>query len=183
MHNSELQTWIDQSSHFSRDDVKVYHDVFTEMEVEAIDKHLERPNWRYGHYSSKAYGNAPPFWSMTLIEDKIFTNILINTINEITGVEHDILTVYANGQTYGQSGNPHQDAYDDSGRTFLWYANPWDVRWNGKTVFFTRDGYKFVVPCFNSAVYFPGMIPHYAEETTRTFGGLRKTIAWKLRVK
>lgn len=181
--NDKLKIWIEASSHFKKEDIITYDDIFEEQRVLAIKALLGRAQWRYGHFSSSQYANSPPFWSMTLIEDKLFTEILLNKINEITGVEHDLLTVYANGQTYGQSGMPHIDNHEPDCRTFLWYASPWDVRWNGKTCFYVEGGNHFVVPKFNSAVYFSSMIPHFAEETTRTFGGLRQTVAWKLRVK
>lgn len=170
---------------FTHEDVKEYTNVFNELELESIVRYLERPQWRFGHISSTdKYRNLPPFWSMSLINDEFFTEHLLNKIQEITGDELELLTVYSNGQTYGQGGQPHPDCHNELGRTFLFYSNThWDIRWNGNTVFLFDDAPKFVVPAPNKAVYFPGIIPHFAQETTRPFGGLRTTIAWKLQLK
>lgn len=167
---------------FTKNDIIRYNNVFSEVEVESIFKYLERPKWRYGHISSTyEYKNCPPFWSMSLVDDEFFTTHLLNKIKQITGDDLIIKTVYANGQTYGISGQPHVDAYDENGRTFIYYVNRgWDVRWNGKTTFIFNDEYHHEIPGPNQAVYFPGMIKHFAEETTRTFGGLRMSVAWKL---
>jgi len=173
------------NSKFGISDIKRYTNVFTELEHQSILKYLERPKWRYGHVSSTIdFKNAPPFWSMTLIYDEFFTKHLLNRICKITGDDLELDTVYANGQTYGQSGQPHQDSLQDNERTFIYYPETfWDIRWNGKTVFMTNEGITYTIPNPNTAVYFPGIIKHYAEETARAFGGLRKTIAWKLRLK
>lgn len=169
---------------FEPKDIKVYEDVFTQEEQKSIIKYLERPNWRFGHFSSREYRNCPPFWSMPLSKDSFFTEHLLNKIKQKTGDDFDLITVYANGQTYGAGGQPHSDDCTEFGRTFLYYANlAWDVRWNGKTVFIFDNNYHYELPKNNKAVYFPGMIKHFAEETTRTFGGMRMTIAWKVRVK
>lgn len=172
---------------FNENDIKTFDNVFSEVEMHSIIKYLERPMWRYGHVSStkdKRYMNCPPFWSMTLVKDEFFTEHLLNKILEVTGDDLILETVYANGQTYGIGGQPHEDSVDEYGRTFLLYANTgWDVRWNGKTTFMFQDKSIHVQPAYNKAVYFPGIIKHFAEETTRTFGGLRTTVAWKLRLK
>lgn len=171
---------------FNEDDIKIFDNVFSEVELQSIEKYLERPKWRYGHVSSSfKYKNCPPFWSMSLTGDTFFTEHLLNKILDITGNNFDLETVYANGQTYGIGGQPHEDSLTEDGRTFLFYANKgWDVRWNGKTTFMIdKTNVRHVMPEYNRAVYFPGQITHFAEETTRTFGGLRTTIAWKLKLK
>lgn len=164
---------------FKPSNIRVFRNVFSQEHCESIDVFLDRPQWRYGHISDVQ--NTPPFWMMHLGRDKLFTETLIQPICEATGDDLKVLSVYANGQTYGLGGQPHVDANDDRGRTFIFYANAgWDVRWNGKTCFLFDDGPVWVTPEINKAVYFPGQIKHFAEETTRTFGGLRKTVAWKL---
>ena len=178
MHNSEVV-----KNTFTADAIQIYKPVFSVEELETMSRYLERPMWRYGHISSTKH-QTPPFWSMSLHDNKFFTEDLLNKIQELTGDELQVITCYANGSTYGLGGQPHQDAHDEYGRTFLLYANTaWDVRWNGKTTFLFDHGPEFVYPELNKAVYFPGIIPHFSEEPARTFGGLRKTVAWKLRLK
>lgn len=166
---------------FNSDNIRIFRNVFSEEHRESINVFLERPLWRYGHVTGSGNTNAPPFWIMQLGRDKLFAETLVQPIREATGDDFKVLSVYANGQTYGLGGQPHEDGYDERARTFLWYANgAWDVRWNGKTCFIFDNGPVWVTPEINKAVYFPGQIKHFAEEPTRTFGGLRKTVAWKL---
>jgi len=174
----------DLPHNFTKEDIISYENVFSEPEVESIFQYLSRPNWRYGHVSSgQNYKNCPPFWSMSLVDDEFFTVHLLNKIKELTGEDLIISSVYANGQTYGLGGQPHLDANDDKGRTFIYYANHgWDVRWNGKTTFMFKNGYHHEMPSQNKAIYFPGIIKHFAEETSRTFGGLRMSVVWKLQL-
>ena len=162
--------------------MEIFHDVFPQYDCEEIQRCLERAQWRYGHGSRKD-GTGIPFWIMELDNDKFFTDYLLNIIRDLVDdpglkLEH----VYANGHVFGDKGMPHVDSYDDDGRTFLYYANPrWNPLWGGKTCFINEDNtYDYVIPGRNKAVYFPGKIQHYAEEVSRTFAGLRITIAWKL---
>tara|TARA_B100000035_G_C20998104_1_gene553476 strand:+ start:266 stop:802 length:537 start_codon:yes stop_codon:yes gene_type:complete len=178
MHNFDFE-----KHNYTPSDLKIFKPCFSVNEMDTMGRYLSRPKWRYGHISSPKH-QTPPFWSMSLIDLPFFMEDLLNKIQELTGDELVCTTCYANGATYGLSGQPHQDAFNEYGRTFLLYANTaWDVRWNGKTTFLFDDGPQFVTPELNKAVYFPGLIPHFSEETTRTFGGLRKTVAWKLKLK
>jgi Rps23 Pro-64 3,4-dihydroxylase Tpa1-like proline 4-hydroxylase len=170
---------------FEETDIISYNDVFDNKEYSDIVKHLSGPHWRYGHGSDKKnpnYKNSPPFWIMELNEEKLFTEVLFQKILNLTESKFSLLSVYANGHTYGTKGRPHQDSYDKKGYTFLYYPNSvWDLEWGGKTAFILdEDKYYFKNPKPNCAILFPGTIWHYAEETSRMFNGLRITIAWKL---
>lgn len=170
-------------------EILCYDDFFDKEEFDKILDYVSRPCWGFGHGSYDKdhpnHKNSLPFWGMNLDNEEYFTNYLLNKIQDKTYTRYKLLTVYANGHTFGTKGSFHQDWYDISGRTFLLYANAtWDVEWGGNTVFDYGNGdYQFSVPKPNSAILFPGMIPHYADATTRLFGGLRVTIAWKLVLK
>ena len=171
---------------FDEKDIKNYYDVFNDHDYLQIMKYLSRAKWRYGHGSyrktDQEYYSSPPFWIMELNEDEFFSEILFEKIKHIIGKKSSLHSVYANGHMYGTKGRPHQDWIDESGLTFLYYPNSkWDIEWGGKTAFILdRDKYYYRNPQPNSAVLFPGMIWHYAEETSRLFSGLRTTIAWKI---
>lgn len=170
---------------FDESDIISYTNVFDEQEYSDIILQMSSPMWRYGHGSDKKnsnYKNSPPFWIMELKQEKLFSETLFEKIIKLTGKNFRLNTVYANGHTYGTKGRPHQDWYTKEGYTFLYYPNAvWDLEWGGKTAFILdKDKYYFNCPKPNSAVLFPGMIWHYAEETSRLFTGLRVTIAWKL---
>lgn len=170
---------------FDESDIVSYDDVFNNEDYNKIVSHLSEARWRYGHSSNKRnpnYKSSPSFWIMELNDEELFTSTLLEKIKVVIGKKCTLTTVYANGHTYGTKGRPHQDSYDENGFTFLYYPNSvWDLEWGGKTAFILdKDKYYFRTPKPNSAVLFPGMIWHYAEETSRLFTGLRITIAWKL---
>lgn len=169
------------ASQFTHKDVKIFDNIFSEHEVASIFAYLDRPRWQYGHVSSsKNYTNAPPFWAMDLTTEKYFTEYLFQKLQQTLGEELDLYRCYCNGQVYGTGGQPHRDGFDERARTILFYANEsWDIRWNGKTCILLDEGPHYVVPGINRAVYFPGVVRHFAEETTRTYGGMRKTVVWK----
>lgn len=184
-------------------DVKVFDNVFSEEDFLSVYRHLcFSSKWSFGSHSQRpdigednqqvirlnAYSGirshhdpfVTPFWRMELSEEKFFNTYLFDKVKELTGDDFDIEMIYANGQTYGQSGSFHQDHHE--GHTFLLYSNShWDVEWGGNTVFMDEDNVlKYIPPIPNRAVYFPGTILHYAESPTRRYSGLRMTVAFKL---
>jgi len=165
---------------FSENDIISYDRVFDNDSYFKITNYISDAKWRYGH------GSYPKddisFWIMELNDNEFFTKILLEKINTLVGKKFSLDSVYANGHTYGTKGRPHQDWYDKTGYTFLYYPNSsWDLEWGGKTIFILdRDKYFCKLPKPNCAVLFPGRIWHYAEETSRLFTSLRVTIAWKL---
>lgn len=170
-------------------DIIEYDNFFSDKDYEKILETVRSPNWQFGHGSyhpdDPDYEKSFPFWVMGLEKDKFFTDHLLNIIEQKTQQQYELYDVYANGHTFGTNGLFHEDWHDDRGRTFLLYANKsWNVDWGGKTVFnLGNDNYHFVVPKPNSAILFPGLIPHAAEGTSRKFVDLRVTIAWKLLIK
>lgn len=174
---------------YSESDIVRYQNVFSISDYEKILNHVYDAKWQFGHGSfdpsDPRHKTAYPFWAMSFKNNEFFTRYLLNIIEEKTNQRYDIFDVYANGHTFGTKGSFHQDWYDDTGRTFLFYANEmWNIDWGGKTMFDFGDGkYYFSVPQPNSALFFPGVIPHAAEGPTRNFPGLRITIAWKLLLK
>lgn len=170
---------------YSVEDIVEYPNVFSSVDHSSIFRYTQLDKWAWGHKSEHNKDTMPPFWYMELSEEKFFSKHLLSKIQETTNQEFLLERVYANGQTYGMRGKPHVDGHVDTCRTFLYYPmDSWDVQWGGKTAFIipteTGNKYHYVIPEPNKAVLFPGQIYHWAEETTRTFGGLRVSIAWKL---
>lgn len=174
---------------YSKSDIKQYNDVFSKSDYVKILHKVHESKWKFGHGSyhpsDPNFGKGYPFWVMGLEDDSFFTDHLLNIIKEKTEQDYELYDVYANGHTFGTSGSFHEDWHDDRGRTFLFYANDrWSLNWGGKTAFnFGNDDFYFHVPKPNTAILFPGLIPHAAEGTSRNFVGLRITIAWKLVLK
>lgn len=162
--------------------MEIFENVFNETDLEIIFNKMKEPKWRYGH-GSKTDGKGIKFWIMELDDDVFFYKYCLNIIRD--RLKQPGLTlerVYANGHVFGDKAMPHVDSYHDGGGTFLFYANDgWDRLWGGATQFdFGNGKYACAMPGRNRAVFFPGKIEHYADEVSRTFTGLRVTIAWKL---
>ena len=159
--------------------IKLYDNPFEQEEWEYIWKVGERPRWQFGHVSSKESGI--PFWAMNLNEDQFFTVTLFLKIRALLREDVSIERVYANGATYGQPGGRHVDSSAPGALTFLIYANPtWEPSWGGRTVFLPPDGECSILPKPKTAVCFPANVPHFADDLSRTFTGLRTTVAYKL---
>lgn len=162
--------------------MEIYDNVFSQFDYGEIIHKSQQAKWQYGH-GSKNEDNVLPFWVMSLKDDEFFTDYLLNIIRDVVNEpDLELVDVYANGHVFGDKAMPHVDSYHDGGGTFLFYANDgWDRLWGGATQFdFGNGKYACAMPGRNRAVFFPGKIEHYADEVSRTFTGLRVTIAWKL---
>lgn len=174
---------------FDKSQIIEYRNVFSNTDYAKILQKVSEPKWQFGHgsyhHTDPNYKKSYPFWVMGLEDDLFFTEHLLNIIKEKTNQDYELYDVYANGHTFGTKGSFHEDWHDDRGRTFLLYANDtWNVDWAGKTIFsLGHEEFYFHVPKPNSAIFFPGIIPHAAEGPSRNFVGLRITIAWKLLLK
>lgn len=167
-------------------DIKRYMDVFSLEDHRKINNDMFQAKWKFGHGSFPAGDRRRryPFWVMGLTEDPYYTEYLLNIIQETTQQEYKLYDVYANGHTFGTMGDFHVDWYDSSEITFLYYANDkWRPDWCGQTIFDLNGQYNYQYPHPNSAISFPGLIPHMSEGVSRSFTGLRVTIAWKLLLK
>lgn len=167
---------------FTSEDIILYENLFSDMERETIKSYLNRPMWNWGHKSNYDSKSAP-FWNMLLNNDKYFTEYLFQKIQAVTGDDLILERCYANGNTFGLPGDIHQDSSSEKAMTFMYYANyDWDERLGGKTAFIFDDETqnKYILPKKGRSVYFPGLIPHYAEEVARLFAGLRVTVVWKM---
>ena len=165
-----------------------YDNFFEKEDWEEILEKFSQPKWQYGHRSHPPghpeFDEEVLFWSMRFEDDPFFCDYLLGIIEEKTNQKYELINVYCNGNTFGQGGSFHQDWDDDQGRTFLLYANPyWKQEWGGKTVFKRGNSYAYSEFTPNSALLFPGIIPHRSEGPDRLFTGLRKTVTWKLVLK
>ena len=142
---------------------------------------MERPKWSFT-------GGQPPnqFWHMDGLEsepyfrDELLTQIESKLGRKFAGVER----IYANGQTALQHGAPHRD---DGDVTFLYYPNPvWDDAWNGSLLFLSgrssRGGRKVAHSVQykpNRGLLFPANLAHCADAPSKSFTGLRVSLAYK----
>ena len=161
----------------------LYDNVLTEEEHILCYNNLRfGTNWEFSQVSSKEKEDGFYFWYNELSNNQFYNQTFFSRIKKITGKEFSLKAVYANGQTYGLSGDLHVDSNDDSSYTFLYYVNPyWDVRWGGATIIYTdADKYTSITPKPNTAIMFKGNTLHAGMEPTRHCKELRITIAFKL---
>lgn len=157
--------------------IKVFNDIFTPtIQVEMLTK-LDTPRWSFNGGSELSH-----FWHMDGLEvDPFFSDYVFREIQDRIDEPVEIERVYANGQTAGQSGVPHQD---DGDITFLYYPSL-DMEGMGGNLLFLDENQEptnVVGYQSNRAVMFPAKITHYAEAPSRFYNGLRISVAWKLRI-
>ena len=164
--------------------IQQYDHPFDGKDVKNILYDVAGCGWKFGH-GSNFDKVVFPFWIMQLKDNPFYSDYLLNIIQEKTQQEYELYDVYANGHTFGQMGDFHVDWHDSRGRTFLYYVNnDWRPEWGGKTIFKMNKNECFYQPFTpDSAILFPGEIPHMSEGVSRLFIGLRVTIAWKLVLK
>ena len=166
--------------------IEVYDHFFDDDTRKEIFDLLMKPHWGL----SGGNNNKPEiFWHYDGLEGDLhngyFTKFLYEKIckklnREFKGFQR----IYANGQTSGQCGTPHQD---DGDLTFLYYPNPyWDINWQGHLVFLNKsienggEADRVIEYKPNRAVLFDCKTPHYADAPSRFFNGLRISLAYKL---
>jgi Rps23 Pro-64 3,4-dihydroxylase Tpa1-like proline 4-hydroxylase len=124
---------------------------------------------------------------MELMDDPFFSKEFLAQIEQLTNKKYEVNRIYANGQTYGQPGNIHQDVYTDYApelyKTFLYYVNPeWNINWGGSTQIIQPTGQvDTIIPVKNSAIIFNSTLNHFANETSRYCTEMRVTVAFKLK--
>jgi hypothetical protein len=160
-----------------------YKDFLDPREYGIILNEINKPNWEFGNLSLEQ--TAQRFWGKFELENNPFFSVsLFNKIKWTTYSDFDIERIYMNGHTGGSHGNVHQDSFDTNSRTFLIYCNEtWSPEHGGGTTFICDDDNITTYPHPLSAVYFPGIIPHFAAPISNNFKGLRVTLAFKLILK
>ena len=155
--------------------INLYDDFFSEEIRNEIWNLLLRPRWIPDGGNSDNW-----FWHISNLEDEsYFNDYLYNIICDKLEKKYKVSRIYANGQSSGQTGNPHTD---DGDFTFLYYPNPkWELDWNGHLIF-SEDGKeptRIVGYKPNRAILFPAKIMHYADAPHRYFTGFRISLAYK----
>jgi hypothetical protein len=145
-----------------------------------LNKTAKTPKWQLSGSSSNK-SDASSFWYMDLNDDEFFTKHMFSKIPQ---GPWKLQRVYANGHSYGQDGELHQDSKEPNCWTFLLYATdltPERVnKFRGETEFLF-DRYSILQrPHPNHGILFNSTIEHRGLSPCRYADNLRVTIAWKL---
>jgi len=184
----------------------VYEKLLTKELFHKLHERLcDEPGWKFGLVSDSenVTENSLRIWAKDLFNDKVFTDILFEKICDLTKLNFEMLRVYANGQTYGLSGDLHIDEERDNHYTFLYYTNPkWLAEWGGYTIFTEMSNKiqdkltssnlknntetintKIFIPKPNTGILYKSNVTHAGLEPTRHCKELRITVAYKLKLK
>jgi SM-20-related protein len=154
-----------------------------ELRARAWDATSEK-RWYFGNQSIGQ--GEPGFWKMDLDGDPAVDAVFAAArarCEELARGSLSVLRQYGNGHTYGLGGQAHADDPRPGHFTLLYYPMPeWNPGWGGETVFHHPDGEiaLAVLPRPGRAVFFDSRILHAARAPSRSYGGLRVTIAYKL---
>lgn len=162
--------------------IRVIDDVLPNEKLETAMKIMENTKWHYGHSSRP---KDIKFWISIMDDQPFFTKTVFEIIKKHLGDNYDLLTVYANGQTYGLDGTYHIDGHDEDGTyTFLLYLNHIThdnvEKIGGHTLFKEGDTIKAVEPILNRGVFFKSTIRHRGLGPSRISNILRTSVAFKL---
>tara|TARA_B110000285_G_C14939559_1_gene521327 strand:+ start:255 stop:758 length:504 start_codon:yes stop_codon:yes gene_type:complete len=161
--------------------IKVIDDILPDNLLKNAMSMLENLPWYYGHRSRP--GDIK-FWISVLDDRPFFTNTIYEMIKPHLNGNFKLVTVYANGQTYGLDGAYHFDSEDDDTYTFLLYLN--DInrdnveKIGGHILFKEGDTIKSIEPILNRGVFFRSTVRHRGLAPSRLSNILRTSIAFKL---
>ena len=162
--------------------IEIYENILSESEISTIWKEfLLSPNWTFSHKTDNNIDSNSFIWFLNL-EDPFFTDCIFSKIKSVIGKNFNLQRVYANGQTFGMDGEVHIDSDRNDAYTFLYYPTEvWDLTWSGETVIIDKDGIVHnIYPKPNTGILFPSNWPHYGRGPSKSFDGIRITIAFKL---
>ena len=143
----------------------------------------ESSSWCFKGKSNKGDNK---FWYHELIDKPYFSDALVHKIMKTTNIQLKLERVYANGQSYGQSGSFHQDSIEPNTVTFLLYMN--EIKrddldeWGGETQFKMNDRLLSFQPETNSALMFRSGLFHRGLSPSRYVNEMRITVAWKFKI-
>jgi len=164
-----------------RNTVEEFDNVFSDKETKIIYKKVDVPRWRFGHAGIP--NSYRKFWHLDLTSDPFFSTELFEKIQIRIMAKCKLSRVFANGQTYGQDGDWHQDRVDKDNYTFVYYANSsWKPEWGGETDFQIDNKIQSYSPEVNKGIFFPGFITHRGLAPSRDCYALRVTIAYQCSV-
>ena len=160
------------------ENIQVFYNVFDDNEIKRIHGRLNTPRWQFGLAGKP--NTYRKFWCLELSNDPFFTSLLFEKVQTVVSAKCKLDRVFANGQTYGQDGDWHQDRGEKGNYTFVYYANlKWKPDWGGETDFLIDGKIYSVSPEYNKAVFFPGDVTHRGLAPTRECYDLRVSIAFQ----
>jgi SM-20-related protein len=157
--------------------------------VETLDQIVRMPIWKHGVKSAQE--DPFSFWFSMFAENEAGLEKFSAELyalwqyakRQLSG-QHKMELAYANGQTYGQSGEIHTDTDQPGHKTVVYYANSyWQPNWHGETIFYTPDKTEIVravMPKPGRIIVFDANTPHAGRDPSRLCPVMRVTVTFKL---
>jgi hypothetical protein len=183
------------------DYLEIHDNFFPPEEIKTINEYLTRPNWSFnGGGSTEDNDFHSHFWHMDGLEkiDYFGKNLWEFIRRQMFGYDVgykystpfykdvELIRCYANGQTAGQSGVPHTD---DGDTTILFFPNQWKHYWGGHLYFSKKNNFgqpdyidRTVEYRYNRLIKFDANVQHYSGAPVLSYGGLRISLAFKVKV-
>jgi SM-20-related protein len=157
--------------------------------VQTLDQIVRMPIWKHGVKSGA--NDAFAFWFSMFADsepalEKFSGELyaLWQCAKRYLKAPQTMQLAYANGQTYGQSGEIHTDTEAPGHKTVVYYSNAyWQPNWQGETVFYTPDRtdiIRAVMPKPGRLIIFDSNIPHAGRDPARLCPVMRVTVTFKL---
>ena len=114
-----------------------------------------------------------------LEKDDFFLTLYAKAVSHLQLKNPSLIRIYANGQTAGQTGLPHED---DGDTTILYFPVTWKHIFGGHLYFLENNDIKSVVEYKqNRLVAFSANTTHYSSPPERQYLGLRTSLAFKVK--
>jgi len=167
------------------DKILIFDNFLEAFEIEEIIKIIKENKWDWGHTSNGVNKYETPFWSMTLNDFEFLSKYIKKIIEKTVGKNLNLLTVYANGQTFGQDGTFHTDYDEPNYYTFCLYVSNIEKNYvdiAGGYINFKLPDTKAIIcfePLFNRGIFFPSNYIHKSTSFYRYIMDLRIVVSWK----
>jgi hypothetical protein len=168
------------------ENIKIYDNFLSELDCDKCKKIIQQPTWKFGHTSQNNIINTP-FWYMELIDNEYLKEKIKKKIEEKTNKTLIVNRLYANGQTYGQDGDFHQDDTEENTYTFCLYLteipdNIVELVGGQIEIFLPNSEHNInIKTLFNRGIFFPSHFFHRGTAYNRYVPDLRVCIAWKFK--
>jgi hypothetical protein len=180
MEKSSTQEYIDN--------IVVCDHFLTEDELKTALEIIHNGTWKYGHTSTGKNLYEDEFWSMNLTDNDFFSKHLLKMIEKHFSKKFELQRVYANGHTFSQDGQFHQDSHMEEYYTFCLYLskiNDEYIEPAGGYLYFKVPNEKYKIgfePIFNRGIFFPSLYFHKGSSFSRYVMDMRICVAWKLKM-
>ena len=102
-------------------DITIFENFINDEELEEVIDAINHSSWKYMSHSTKG---KILFWNAEMIQEATIGKQILNKLEKMFSKKFKINRMYANGQTFNQDGEFHQDSFEENAYTLLIYVSP-----------------------------------------------------------